>query len=87
MDFPINSMVDLSIVFCKRLPEGNDMIIDLDDGKNFNRFKPNQFDGKNPWVSGVEFSPTNQSNDMLNGDFPIKNGDFPIKNGDFPWLC
>jgi hypothetical protein len=22
VDFPINSMVDLSIVFCKRLPEG-----------------------------------------------------------------
>ena len=23
VSFPINSMVDLSIVFCKRLPEGN----------------------------------------------------------------
>jgi hypothetical protein len=23
VDLPINSMVDLSIVFCKRLPEGN----------------------------------------------------------------
>jgi len=32
VDLPINSMVDLSIVFCKRLPEGNHGMI-IDDWK------------------------------------------------------
>ena len=27
VDLPINSMVDLSIVFCKRLPEGNQWLM------------------------------------------------------------
>ena len=27
VDFPIKNMVDLSIVFCKRLPDGNYLVI------------------------------------------------------------
>ena len=36
-------------------------IIELDDGKILTG-KPDQFDGKNPWVSGYDF-PLNQSNE------------------------
>ena len=43
------------------LRETSTYIIELDDGKIFTG-KPDQFDGKNPWVSGVDF-PFNQSNE------------------------
>ena len=36
--------------------------IELDDGKILTG-KPNQFDGKNPWVSGVDFP--NKTNPMI----------------------
>ena len=35
----------------------------LDDGK-IGTGKPDQFDGKNPWVSGEDF-PLNQSNELM----------------------
>ena len=38
------------------------MIIELDDGK-IGTGKPNQFDGKNPWVSGVDFP--NKTNPLI----------------------
>ena len=38
------------------------LFIELDDGKNLTGLSP-IFDGKNPWVSGVDF-PLNQSNDF-----------------------
>jgi hypothetical protein len=38
------------------------LFIELDDGKIL-AGQPQQFDGKNPWVSGVDF-PLNQSIEM-----------------------
>ena len=46
----------------QRVPKGK--IIELDDGKILTG-KPDQFDGKNPWVSGEDF-PLNQSIDKTN---------------------
>ena len=39
-------------------------VIELDDGKNLTG-KPDQFDGKNPWVSGEDFP--QQTNPMIRG--------------------
>ena len=47
--------------------EKNIGIIELDDGK-IETGKPQQFDGKKPWVSGVDF-PLNQSSDWRNSSF------------------
>ena len=38
------------------------IIIELDDGKILTG-KPDQFDGKNPWVSGVDFP--NKTNPLI----------------------
>ena len=39
-----------------------DTVIELDDGKILTG-KPDQFDGKNPWVSGVDFP--NKTNPLI----------------------
>ena len=48
------------------------IIIELDDGKILTG-KPDQFDGKNPWVSGSNF-PLNQSSDKLYPLFASSSG-------------
>ena len=85
-------MVDLSIVFCKRLPEGK---------QQYRAASPSGQLRMPSITSGVKISgrswrilDDSRPGDVKHSyclndpveivDFPMKNGDFPMKNGDFP---